>query len=252
MRIWELWWSESKEKTFNSGVRDRRLSGYCGFWWRGSFLNWYGAFTVWGPGKCREDPRLLLWNRLATSGSITRIGFVTVHPIMNYNTNHFELRAISQPIFNNGTPARIRLHSARRFGSSPRLRVNNHQLQTFQTYQRRKNHRTKAPGNYTYTGGDWNAVRDDGVVHLYARYTIQASDGTIIGICNEGYGRAGPETMKTVLEDMDPSKASMTNVGADWYTRTSPRFEVAAHEDSYYWLTSSVFLGDLKPPQRPG
>jgi hypothetical protein len=58
-----------------------------------------------------------------------------------------------------------------------------------------------------HTGGDWNAVRDDGVVHLYARYTIQANDGTIHGICNEGYGRASAETMKTVFEDVDPSKS---------------------------------------------
>lgn len=92
-------------------------------------------------------------------------------------------------------------------------------------------------------------MRDDGVVHLYARYTIQASDGTIIGICNEAYGRASLETMKTVFEDADPSKTSMTNGGADWYTRASPRFEVASTDDMYRWLTSSVSLADLKPPQ---
>jgi hypothetical protein len=40
------------------------------------------------------------------------------------------------------------------------------------------------------TGGDWKAVRVDGVVHLYAGYTLQAEDGTLVGICNEGYGRA--------------------------------------------------------------
>lgn len=31
------------------------------------------------------------------------------------------------------------------------------------------------------TGGDWNSVRADGVVHLYARYTIQAEDETVVG-----------------------------------------------------------------------
>ncbi|KAJ5618717.1 hypothetical protein N7528_006828 [Penicillium herquei] len=102
------------------------------------------------------------------------------------------------------------------------------------------------------TGGDWNAVRADGIVHLYARYSIQADDGTIIGICNEGYGRASQETMKVVFEDADPSKASMANEGADWYTRTNPRFEVDVNNEEHGWLGRSVFLGNLKPPQRPG
>ncbi|CAK49063.1 uncharacterized protein An09g01420 [Aspergillus niger] len=35
-------------------------------------------------------------------------------------------------------------------------------------------------------GGDWNAVRPDGVVHVFAKYSIQASDGTPISITNEG------------------------------------------------------------------
>ncbi|KAL4737921.1 hypothetical protein BDV11DRAFT_206388 [Aspergillus similis] len=88
------------------------------------------------------------------------------------------------------------------------------------------------------TGGDWNAVRPDGVVHVYARYTIEADDGTMIGITNEGYGRASRDTMKSVFEADDPSVASLANGGRDWYTRTSPRFEVAADRD-------------LKPPTRP-
>ncbi|KAL2817977.1 hypothetical protein BDW59DRAFT_152301 [Aspergillus cavernicola] len=49
------------------------------------------------------------------------------------------------------------------------------------------------------SSGNWNAVRLDGVVHLYAQYTIQADDGTLIGIINEGYGRASQETMKAGL-----------------------------------------------------
>ncbi|KAJ5381877.1 uncharacterized protein N7496_004305 [Penicillium cataractarum] len=102
------------------------------------------------------------------------------------------------------------------------------------------------------TGGDWNTVRSDGVVHLYARYTIQAEDGTLIGILNEGYGRASQEIMKVVFEDTDPAKASMANGGADWYTRTSPRFEVDVGNEKHGWLAKSVFLGNLKPPQRPG
>ncbi|KAJ5701242.1 hypothetical protein N7488_008790 [Penicillium malachiteum] len=86
----------------------------------------------------------------------------------------------------------------------------------------------------------------------YARYSIRADDGTIIGICNEGYGRASQETMKVVFEDADPSKVSMANEGADWYTRTNPRFEVDFNNEKHGLLGRSVFLCNLKPPQRPG
>jgi hypothetical protein len=44
----------------------------------------------------------------------------------------------------------------------------------------------------------------------------------------------------------------MANGGADWYTRTSPRFEVDVGNKKYGWLAKSMFLGNLKPPQRPG
>ncbi|KAJ5753291.1 hypothetical protein N7520_010208 [Penicillium odoratum] len=102
------------------------------------------------------------------------------------------------------------------------------------------------------SGGDWNAVRSDEVVHLYARYSIQADDGTMIGIINEGYGRASQKAMKTVFEDENPSSASMTNGGKDWYTRTNPKFELSTDNKKFQWLVSSLFLGDLKPPIRPG
>jgi hypothetical protein len=59
-------------------------------------------------------------------------------------------------------------------------------------------------------------VRSDDVVHLYARYSIQADDGTMIDIINEGYGRTSQEAMKSVFEDADPSSTSMANGGKDW------------------------------------
>ena len=98
-------------------------------------------------------------------------------------------------------------------------------------------------------GGDWNAVRPDGVVHVLAKYSIQTEDGVMISVTNEGYGRASREDMQAVFGD-DPTKASMKGGGADWYTKTVPKFEVA--EGRYGWLNRSVFLGDLLPPQQPG
>ncbi|PYI14941.1 hypothetical protein BO86DRAFT_436283 [Aspergillus japonicus CBS 114.51] len=103
-----------------------------------------------------------------------------------------------------------------------------------------------------HSGGDWNAVRADEVVHVYARYSIRLADGTLVGITNEGYGRASAATMKSVFEDEDPTAASMTNGGREWYTRTLPKFEVGEDRAEYRWLTATVFLGVLKPPTRQG
>jgi len=96
-------------------------------------------------------------------------------------------------------------------------------------------------------GGDWNAVRADGVVHVLAKYTLQTDDGYLIYITNEGYGRASQSDMETVFGD-NPSAASLKNEGLDWYTITSPRFEVA--EGPHTWLTKAYFIGDLLPPDR--
>ncbi|KAF2801515.1 uncharacterized protein BDZ99DRAFT_492506 [Mytilinidion resinicola] len=95
-------------------------------------------------------------------------------------------------------------------------------------------------------GGDWNAARPDGVVHVFAKYTIQAEDGTLLNVTNEGYGRASQETIKAVFGD-EPSKASMAEGGAAWYTKTFPRFEVAL--GPLGWLNSACFVGDLLPPK---
>ncbi|PYI29884.1 hypothetical protein BP00DRAFT_447982 [Aspergillus indologenus CBS 114.80] len=100
--------------------------------------------------------------------------------------------------------------------------------------------------------GDWNVVRVDGVVLVYARYSIRLADGTLVGITNEGYGRASAATMKSVFEDEDPAATSMTNGGQEWYTRTLPKFEVGEDRAEYRWLTATVFLGVLKPPTRQG
>jgi hypothetical protein len=106
----------------------------------------------------------------------------------------------------------------------------------------------KIKGTILPGGGNWNATRPDGVVHVPARYTIQAEDGTLINITNERYGRASQEIMDGVFGE-DPSKVSMKKGGADWYMKTFPRFEVA--DGPHTWLNSTCFVGDLLPPQVP-
>ena len=92
-------------------------------------------------------------------------------------------------------------------------------------------------------GGDWNAVRPDGVVHVFAKYSIQASDGTPISITNEGFGRASQSGIKAIFDGTD---ASMIDGDERWYTKTWPRFEVAP--GNWDWLNTTCFIGDLLPP----
>jgi hypothetical protein len=68
-------------------------------------------------------------------------------------------------------------------------------------------------------GGDWNAVRADGVVHVLAKYAIRLDDGTMVNVHNEGYGRASQEAMEAVFSDQ-PGTAVLE--GSKWYTKTWP------------------------------
>ncbi|KAJ5931084.1 hypothetical protein N7466_006577 [Penicillium verhagenii] len=90
-------------------------------------------------------------------------------------------------------------------------------------------------------GGDWNVLREDGITHLFAKYTIQSSDGVFISVTNEGWIRkfrkeAGENGTKKIPEDQ-------------WYAKTSPRFEV--QEGVHGWLNRTVFVGELRKPSIP-
>jgi hypothetical protein len=82
-------------------------------------------------------------------------------------------------------------------------------------------------------GGDWQSVAPDGVSHVHARYSIEASDGTLIAVTNSGVRTASPEVMAKLVAGIE--------VGSDeYYFRTSPVFEVAPgpHE----WLRRHLFV----------
>jgi hypothetical protein len=89
-------------------------------------------------------------------------------------------------------------------------------------------------------GGDWQAIGSDGRTDVWARYQIQASDGTVIGVVNTGVRTATPEVTRKLTEgeDVDPSL---------YYFRTTPRFEVVA--GPHDWLNRHVFIarGIRKP-----
>jgi hypothetical protein len=105
----------------------------------------------------------------------------------------------------------------------------------------------KLQGTILPGGGDWNTVHRNGVVDVWARYSIMTSDGTVIGITNAGRGRGSQSVMEGVF-DQGIDAGSDGSVG--WYTKTFPQFEVAPgpHE----WLNRTCFVGDLLVPTERG
>lgn len=88
-------------------------------------------------------------------------------------------------------------------------------------------------GEVVNGGADWQSIRADGTAEIFARYTLRATDGTLISVENPGI-RRGPEAVMRRLaagESVDP---------ALYYFRTSPRFSVAP--GPHRWLADSVFV----------
>ena len=82
-------------------------------------------------------------------------------------------------------------------------------------------------------GADWQIVREDGVTDLTARYTLQATDGTLIGVVNHALRHGPPDAMARLHagEAVDPALI---------YFRCSPVFE--APDGPHGWLNRHVFL----------
>lgn len=83
-------------------------------------------------------------------------------------------------------------------------------------------------------GADWQTIRlADGAAQIYARYTLQHEDGTVVGVINPGVRRGPPEVMARLAagEMVDPSS---------YYFRTAPQFEVAP--GPHQWLAENAFV----------
>lgn len=83
-------------------------------------------------------------------------------------------------------------------------------------------------------GADWQSIDPDGLASILARYTLQATDGTLIAVTNPGF-RHGPAPVLARIaagEAVDP---------ALYYFRTTPQFDVAA-QGPHGWLGRSVFV----------
>jgi len=103
-------------------------------------------------------------------------------------------------------------------------------------------HGPRLAGDILPGGADWNVVRPDGVVHLWARYTLRTDDGVAIMITNEGLQRGPADTMARILAGLPFDRSA-------WYARTRPVFECA--DPRHAWLNQSIFVGDLLAPDDP-
>lgn len=84
-------------------------------------------------------------------------------------------------------------------------------------------------------GADWQVVRPDGVLDVEAKYTLEATDGTLIMVTNKGVRHGPKEVIDKLTQgiDVDPS---------EYYFRTSAQFE-AANDSKHAWLNRAVFVG---------
>lgn len=82
-------------------------------------------------------------------------------------------------------------------------------------------------------GGDWQAIGEDGLTVVHARYFLQASDGTTIDVDNVGVRVASPEVIQRLTngELVSPD---------EYYFRTNPRFTIAG--DKHAWLSRNLFV----------
>jgi len=91
----------------------------------------------------------------------------------------------------------------------------------------------KLNGKVLQGGADWQYIRDDNVTFLDARYTIEAKDGALIYVSNQGY-RHGP------VEVMDRLKRGEAVEDSDYYFRCTPWFETSAPQHD--WLNRTIFV----------
>jgi len=92
----------------------------------------------------------------------------------------------------------------------------------------------KLQGRILPGGADWQIIRQDGVAHLEARYTIESNDGARVLVNSDGLRHGPPDVIARLArgEAVDPGL---------YYFRTCLRFETA-HPDAA-WLNRILAIG---------
>jgi Protein of unknown function (DUF3237) len=82
-------------------------------------------------------------------------------------------------------------------------------------------------------GGDWQAIGSDGRTEIGARYSLKATDGTVIALTNPGLRIASPEVTAQIAAGKDVTPDA-------YYFRTAPTFDVA--DGSHSWMRRTLFV----------
>jgi Protein of unknown function (DUF3237) len=97
----------------------------------------------------------------------------------------------------------------------------------------------KLHGKVLPGGADWTLLRSDGVLELDLRITLQTEDNALIYLTSFGL-RHGPPDVIAALgrgETVDP---------ANYYFRTTPRFETGAPQYAYLNQVIAFATGDRR------
>ena len=87
-------------------------------------------------------------------------------------------------------------------------------------------------------GSDWPVLGPDGNTRIMAHYTIEASDGGLIYVHNEGLRVSSSQALDQIRAGQDPGHDQ-------FYMRAAPRFDVA--DGPHQWLRLSLFVCALAP-----
>jgi hypothetical protein len=97
----------------------------------------------------------------------------------------------------------------------------------------------RVQGRILPVGGDWLIVREDGVIILNVRATIETHDGALLYLTYTGVGEAGGDGYQRFLEGNPPSTFPI---------RAVPRV-ITSHPD-YVWINRlqcvNIGIGDLE------
>src|SRR5262249_20203046 len=88
-------------------------------------------------------------------------------------------------------------------------------------------------------GGDWTLLREDGVLELDLRMTLETEDGALIHMTSFGLRHGPPEVIAALArgERVDPSR---------YYFRSTPRFETGHAKYAFLNRLLAVSSGDRR------
>lgn len=87
-------------------------------------------------------------------------------------------------------------------------------------------------------GSDWPVIGPDGHSRIHAHYTIEAEDGTLIYVENNGLRVSSPEVLSRL-------RAGEQVPAEEFYMRAAPVFD--APNGPHRWLSERLFICSLAP-----